>query len=277
MENTTSGPKARRYVFSVFTFDVESGELTRNRHTERIRTQTSRLLTILLERAGTVVSRDELRELMWPDGEFLDHERSINRAVNELREVLRDDPREPKFIETLHKRGYRFRPEVKIEAVEGPDGQTLAVSDSASIPIAEPASDPIPSPDPPLLEAAAHPISQSSSRWAFVVTALLVLASAALVVWSAVWPGSRPKAPVQSKVVRMAIVPFDVQGEGAGPLQCEIRSNCSPRVRGPSRPIDRITISIEIAMNTNTAGTPPVCRKKPIMKLTNTVLMRLNA
>jgi DNA-binding winged helix-turn-helix (wHTH) protein/Tfp pilus assembly protein PilF/TolB-like protein len=218
MLNTTSGPKARRYVFSVFIFDVESGELTRNRHTERIRTQTSRLLTILLERAGTVVSRDELREQMWPNGEFLDHERSINRAVNELREILRDDPRDPKFIETLPKRGYRFRSDVKMETAATPDTPASALPDPLPEPAAEPASEPIPPQALPVVKPEPAPAaSLRPHRWVIATTALLVLAAAALIAWSALWPGFKAKPPTQSKVVRMAIVPFDVQGEGAGP------------------------------------------------------------
>ncbi len=220
MLNTTSGPSARRYVFSVFIFDVESGELTRNRHTERIRTQTSRLLTILLERAGTVVTRDELRDLMWPDGEFLDHERSINRAVNELREILRDDPRDPKFIETLPKRGYRFRPEVKMEAAVAADAPA-----AAALPEPVPESAAGPALELSLLPASlavkvapAQAVSHSPHRWLFAAAALLVLAAGALIVLSALWPGFKTKPPIQSKVVRMAIVPFDVQGDGAGPL-----------------------------------------------------------
>jgi len=85
MDNPTPAGNIKRYVFAAFTFDVETGELTRNRHTQRIRRQTSRLLTILLERAGSVVTRDELRELLWPDGEHLDHQHAINRSVNQLR------------------------------------------------------------------------------------------------------------------------------------------------------------------------------------------------
>jgi hypothetical protein len=49
-----------------------------------------------------------LRQLLWPDGEFIDHDHAINRAVNFLRTVLRDNPKKPQFIETLPKRGYRF-------------------------------------------------------------------------------------------------------------------------------------------------------------------------
>jgi len=223
MLNTTSGPNARRYLFCAFIFDVESGELIRNSRTERIRRQTSRLLTILLERAGTVVTRDELRERMWPGGEFLDHERSINRSINELREILRDDPQNPKFIETLPKRGYRFRPEVTVEtdtvlevSVTGPPMIPPSV-EPAEPSFAELAVQVDSMPHPVAAEAMPAPVlSPRFRRWIFAIAAVLVLASGALTVLLARWSGSRPVT--QSKVVHMAIVPFEAQGDGAGPL-----------------------------------------------------------
>jgi DNA-binding winged helix-turn-helix (wHTH) protein/TolB-like protein len=100
--------KFNRYQFSVFTLDSAAGVLQRNDRYLRVPPQTLLLLTALLERAGSVVSREELRLVLWPDGDVLEHDHAINRAVNYLRTVLRDNPREPQFIETLPKRGYRF-------------------------------------------------------------------------------------------------------------------------------------------------------------------------
>jgi DNA-binding winged helix-turn-helix (wHTH) protein/TolB-like protein/tetratricopeptide (TPR) repeat protein len=80
----------------------------RNGRKLRIPEQAAQLLTILLERAGTLVTRDELRQLMWPNGEYLDYDHSISNAINQLRNILRDNSRAPTFIETMPKRGYRF-------------------------------------------------------------------------------------------------------------------------------------------------------------------------
>jgi DNA-binding winged helix-turn-helix (wHTH) protein/TolB-like protein len=104
--------KSSRFTFSVFTFDAAAGVLKRNDHYLRVPPQTLLLLTALLEHAGGVVTRDYLRQLLWPDGEFIDYDHAINRAVNYLRTVLRDNPKKPHFIETLPKRGYRFIGEV---------------------------------------------------------------------------------------------------------------------------------------------------------------------
>jgi len=100
--------KTSRFVFSVFKFDAAAGVLKRNDQYLRVPPQTLVLLTALLEHAGAVVTREYLRQLLWPDGEFLDYDHAINRAVNFLRTVLRDNPKKPQFIETLPKRGYRF-------------------------------------------------------------------------------------------------------------------------------------------------------------------------
>jgi DNA-binding winged helix-turn-helix (wHTH) protein/tetratricopeptide (TPR) repeat protein len=100
--------KISKYRFSVFTFDHPGGMLQRNNRSLRVPPQTLLLLTALLERPGAVVTREELRRVLWPDGDVLGHDHAINRAVNYLRSVLRDNPKEPQFIETVPKRGYRF-------------------------------------------------------------------------------------------------------------------------------------------------------------------------
>ena len=74
----------------------------------RLQEQPFQILQLLLERAGAVVTRDELRDRLWPDGTFVDFEHSLNAAVKRLRAVLGDDAKEPTFIETLPRRGYRW-------------------------------------------------------------------------------------------------------------------------------------------------------------------------
>lgn len=126
------------FAFSVFTFDSASGELKRRGSCLRMPPQTTLLLTILLERAGTVVTREELRQRLWPDGQFLDHEHAINRAVNYLRMVLRDSSKNPQFIETLPKRGYRFVAEVTRVPVANPSLQTVPEVPAQKVEISAP-------------------------------------------------------------------------------------------------------------------------------------------
>ena len=124
--------RSSRFAFSVFTFDAAAGVLKRNDHYLRVPPQTLVLLTALLQHAGAVVTREYLRQLLWPDGEFIDHDHAINRAVNFLRTVLRDNPKKPHFIETLPKRGYRFIGEVSCLPSEAPQSAVMAPNSALS-------------------------------------------------------------------------------------------------------------------------------------------------
>jgi DNA-binding winged helix-turn-helix (wHTH) protein len=74
----------------------------------RLQQQPFEILQLLLARRGGVVTRDELRDRLWPDGTFVDFEHSLNAAVKRLRAALGDDARAPRYIETLPRRGYRW-------------------------------------------------------------------------------------------------------------------------------------------------------------------------
>ena len=94
--------------FDVFQFDLRAGELHREGRRVKLQEQPFRVLSLLVERAGEVVTRDELRENLWPADTFVDFDHSLNSAVARLREALRDSAEKPRFIETIAKRGYRF-------------------------------------------------------------------------------------------------------------------------------------------------------------------------
>jgi len=74
----------------------------------RLQEQPFQILQLLLGRAGAVITRDELREQLWPNGTFVDFEHSLNAAVKRLRAALGDDAKAPRYIETLPRRGYRW-------------------------------------------------------------------------------------------------------------------------------------------------------------------------
>ena len=94
--------------FGVFEVDPDSGELRKRGFRIRLREQPLRLLLTLIEQAGRVVTREQLRHRLWPDGTFVDFDRAINKAASELRGALGDSASSPRFVETLSKRGYRF-------------------------------------------------------------------------------------------------------------------------------------------------------------------------
>lgn len=94
--------------FGVFAVDRKTGELRRNGVKVRLQDQPLQILLTLLERPGEVVSRDDLRSRLWPDDTFVDFEHSINTAVRRLRDALGDSAENPRFVETVARRGYRF-------------------------------------------------------------------------------------------------------------------------------------------------------------------------
>jgi DNA-binding winged helix-turn-helix (wHTH) protein len=96
--------------FGVFEVDLQAGELHKNGLKVKVREQPFQVLTVLLEHPGEVevVTREELRQRLWPEDTFVDFERSLNVAVSKLREALGDAAENPRFVETLPKRGYRF-------------------------------------------------------------------------------------------------------------------------------------------------------------------------
>ncbi len=120
-----SNREARLLRFGVFEVDLAAGELRKNGARIRLQEQPFQVLTALLQNAGQVVTRDELREKIWPADTFVDFDHSLNTAVNKIRESLGDSASSPRFVETLARRGYRF-----IAPVDSVAGTTLASEQS---------------------------------------------------------------------------------------------------------------------------------------------------
>lgn len=113
MTGGIGGAGARRIRFGAFEADAGAGELRSNGRLIRLQEQPFQVLLALLERAGEVITREELRQRLWPDETFGDFDQGLNTAINKVREALGDSAASPKFVETVPKRGYRF-----IHAVE---------------------------------------------------------------------------------------------------------------------------------------------------------------
>ena len=94
--------------FGIFEADLRAGELRRSGVKVRIQDLPFRALTVLLSRPGEVVSRDELRQSLWPEDVFVDFDQGISSAIRRLREALGDSADNPVFIETVERRGYRW-------------------------------------------------------------------------------------------------------------------------------------------------------------------------
>ena len=144
----TRANPVQTWRFGVFEVDARNMELRRGGKPVKMREQSFRILLFLLEHAGELVTREDLRQLLWPSDTFVDFDHSLNTAVMKLREALGDSADRPLYIETIPKRGYRFvapvslggTPQAESAEASGPNPQAAAVaSDLDPAQILEPA------------------------------------------------------------------------------------------------------------------------------------------
>jgi TolB-like protein/DNA-binding winged helix-turn-helix (wHTH) protein/Flp pilus assembly protein TadD len=149
---------ARLARFGIFEVDLRAGELRKKGLRIKLQSQPFLLLVTLLKQPGELVTREELCSTLWPDGTFIDFDHSLGTAINKLREVLGDSATNPRFIETLPRRGYRF-----IAPVEAID----ADEDSAIVTEAPPRDAAPVLEDPPGWQqpAAADPSKSTEAGW----------------------------------------------------------------------------------------------------------------
>lgn len=122
------------FRFGIFEADIATGELRKQGSKIRLQEQPFRVLVMLLDCAGELVSRDEICRKLWPADTFVEFDQGISTAIKKLRQALNDDAETPRYIETLPKRGYRF-----IAAVERPAAPgTLTNADAAAVQASEP-------------------------------------------------------------------------------------------------------------------------------------------
>ena len=105
-ETLADSPRLVR--FGVYELDLHSGELRKSGSLLALQQQPLQLLSVLLERPGELVTREDLRKRLWPDDTFVDFEHGLNAAVKRLRDTLGDSADSPRFVETVPRRGYRF-------------------------------------------------------------------------------------------------------------------------------------------------------------------------
>jgi DNA-binding winged helix-turn-helix (wHTH) protein len=117
--------------FGVFELDLNAGELRKSGVRLRLQGQPYQVLALLLERAGEVVTREELQQKLWPSDTFVDFDHSLNTAINKVREVLGDSASSPRYVETLARRGYRFIAPVQAPTQSGVSTATSALNSGA--------------------------------------------------------------------------------------------------------------------------------------------------
>ena len=193
MQQSTS--PARSFRFGLFEADVPHKSLTRNGVRVKLQDQPFRVLLLLLDRPGEIVTRDELRSSLWPDGTFVDFDGSLNVILKKLRAALDDNPDNPRFIETVPRSGYRFIAPVAVtRAQPQPPAEAAQPIDQPVQPgaVARPVD----------VQAASPLVSQNPHIPAAVVyaTASLVLVAAGIFAWTR-WAGPKQTASASSSSV----------------------------------------------------------------------------
>ncbi|MGD0347854.1 MAG: winged helix-turn-helix domain-containing protein [Terracidiphilus sp.] len=140
MKEDSNGPQpVPRYRFGIFEVDAATGELRRQGLRVKLNTQPFQVLLMLLDRPGQLLTREEISRELWPDGTFVDYEHGVNSAINRIREALGDNAVNPRFLETLARRGYRFiAPVERVDTGKGfPSGDRTSPAASGSSTSAE--------------------------------------------------------------------------------------------------------------------------------------------
>ena len=190
---------AERVRFGAFELNVRTGELVSNATSAvkarsakvQLRKQPFQVLRILVERQGDIVTRQEIKQILWPDDTVVEFDRSINVAMAILRKALADDPDHPKYIETLVGRGYRL--------IAPAEWQSSTAAQSSLEPRAETL---------PRTEGQIHEREPKAPLWrraAVVATSTVILA----VVGYLSWRHFRDVSPVGSKKIMIAVLPFE--------------------------------------------------------------------
>jgi DNA-binding winged helix-turn-helix (wHTH) protein/TolB-like protein/cytochrome c-type biogenesis protein CcmH/NrfG len=169
----------RAYRFGHFEIDTRTGELTEKGRSVRLQPQPSRLLVLLVSRAGELVARDELRAALWSDGTNVEFDQGLNYCISQIRAALGDSRNQASWIETVPKRGYRFVGEVE------------TVVDSSPVPVGDPVVEN--QPDPPA--SVAKPDSVPPPRlWIWAIAAAALVLSAGVFLSGKFRPSNGPKS-----------------------------------------------------------------------------------
>jgi DNA-binding winged helix-turn-helix (wHTH) protein/tetratricopeptide (TPR) repeat protein len=247
-----------RYSFSVFCFDSKTGDLSRDNHRLRIPEQARQVLTELLEKAGSVVTREELRQRLWPGGENVDWDRAITKVIVQLRDTLRDDARESRFIETVSKRGYRFIAPVRFEPESGaPELESAqqeqtplpAQIDAEALPLAAGSQQ-----EPHAVSLTSHSIPERRTylRRNFATAAALIALAGALTAWIVLHIAKPLSADnlgwQQSDEIKVGIPPFEASGDNSDRIAESFRLDLATAMAELPRVQVRATHSLNVPL-----------------------------
>jgi TolB-like protein/DNA-binding winged helix-turn-helix (wHTH) protein/Tfp pilus assembly protein PilF len=173
--------------FGAFDVDLRSGELHKDGVKIRLQEQPFRLLALLLEHPGEVVTRDELRKRLWPEDTFVAFDDGLNTAIKKLRDGLGDSAEKPRFVETVSRRGYRF-----IAPVDGAGAPAVSAPGVAGASVPAPAT------------------KRVRSRWAVPIVGAVVVLAAALLVSNVIgWRERLLRTPAPTRIRSIAVLPLE--------------------------------------------------------------------
>ena len=182
---------SRRIKFGVFEADLRTGELTKLGKRVRLQEQPFQLLAMLLEKPGELVIREELREKLWPKT-IVDFDHGLNKAISKVREALGDSAENPRFIETVASRGYRFLADVAVVQNEQPRGAACDLATHETLDALRPND-----------AGASAKLPAHTFGWWFSGT-VMALAFAVFLSWF-FYPGRHPLSPIHS----LAVLPLE--------------------------------------------------------------------
>ena len=195
-----SGSSVRLFRFAEYEADVCSGQLRRSGQRIRLQEQPFQVLLALLKRSGEVVTRDELRAAIWPEGTYVDFDHGLNTAVKKIRSALGDNASVPRYVETIPRRGYRF-----LAIVETTSNNLGESKLSGDVLFRE-------------AEVSVTPQYWRQFRWPFVLCALTALMAASIYFY---WHSSRRHSASSARVT-VVVLPFEnMSGDPAQDYLCE--------------------------------------------------------
>ena len=208
--DSRSRSSSASYRFGPYSVDVPAGQLRKHGVKIRLAGQPFDVLVMLLQRAGQVVTREEIQSQLWSGETFVDFENSLNKAINKLRQALADPREEPKYIETLPRRGYRFIAPIEALPSESgladltPETNQITASAQANLPGEMPVQpgrvEVLHTEEPP------HPLRTRNQVWRWTLYALGCVALVASVFFFAYrWQNRSSSVSISS----IAVLPLD--------------------------------------------------------------------
>ncbi len=193
-------PNQPAFRFGPYVVDLQAGELRKSGSRVRLQEKPLQLLAALAEQSGRVVTREELHRRLWPDDTFVDFETGLNTAVSKLRDALADDAQNPRYIETLPRRGYRLLvPIERIETIK----EISAQADSPGSAGGEPGGDTVRIPPPN-----AAPAGRFWRSAPIFASILLICLGGAYAGWR-FYEHEHVSAASQAPIRSIAVLPFD--------------------------------------------------------------------